>query len=45
MLDLATLRRLSVARWARVSHLTHDNVHDIVKDLELAFPDEIARTG
>jgi thymidylate synthase ThyX len=34
-LDSATLRKLSVARCARVSYLTHDNVRDIAKDLEL----------
>jgi hypothetical protein len=34
-LDSATLRKLSVARCARVSYLTHDNVRDIGKDLEL----------
>jgi thymidylate synthase ThyX len=35
MLDAATLRKLSVARCARVSYLTHDNLRDIAKDLEL----------
>jgi hypothetical protein len=34
-LDTATLRKLSVARCARVSYLTHDNVRDIGKDLKL----------
>ncbi len=34
-LDAATLRKLSVARCARVSYLTHDNVRDVAKDLEL----------
>jgi len=34
-LDSATLRKLSVARCARVSYLTHDNVRDVAKDLEL----------
>jgi thymidylate synthase ThyX len=34
-LDGATLRKLSVARCARVSYLTHENVRDIAKDLEL----------
>lgn len=34
-LDTATLRKLSVARCARVSYLTHDNVRDVAKDLEL----------
>jgi thymidylate synthase ThyX len=34
-LDAATLRKLSVARCARVSYLTHDNARDIAKDLEL----------
>lgn len=34
-LDSATLRKLAVARCARVSYLTHDNVRDIAKDLEL----------
>jgi len=34
-LDTVTLRKLSVARCARVSYLTHDNVRDIARDLEL----------
>jgi thymidylate synthase ThyX len=34
-LDSATLRKLSVARCARVSYLTHENVRDVAKDLEL----------
>lgn len=34
-LDSATLRKVSVARCARVSYLTHDNVRDITKDLQL----------
>jgi thymidylate synthase ThyX len=34
-LDSATLRKLSTARCARVSYLTHENVRDIAKDLEL----------
>jgi thymidylate synthase ThyX len=34
-LDAVTLRKLSVARCARVSYLTHDNVRDAAKDLEL----------
>jgi thymidylate synthase ThyX len=34
-LDSLTLRKLSVARCARVSYLTHDNVRDVAKDLEL----------
>lgn len=34
-LDSATLRKLSVARCARVSYLTHDNARDIARDLEL----------
>jgi thymidylate synthase ThyX len=34
-LDSLTLRKLSVARCARVSYLTHDNVRDISRDLEL----------
>ncbi len=34
-LDTTILRKLSVARCARVSYLTHDNVRDIARDLEL----------
>ncbi len=34
-LDSATLRKISVARCARVSYLTHENTRDIGKDLEL----------
>ena len=34
-LDSATLRKVSVARCARVSYLTHENTRDISKDLEL----------
>lgn len=34
-LDLETRKKVSVARCARVSYLTHDGVRDIVKDLQL----------
>jgi thymidylate synthase ThyX len=34
-LDSVTVRKISVARCARVSYLTHDNVRDLTKDLEL----------
>jgi thymidylate synthase ThyX len=34
-LDIETLKKVSVARCARISYLTHDNVRDIAKDLEL----------
>jgi len=33
--DIETLKKVSVARCARVSYLTHDGVCDVVKDLEL----------
>jgi thymidylate synthase ThyX len=34
-MDFADTKRLSVARCARVSYLTHDGVRDLVKDYEL----------
>lgn len=33
--DIETLKRMSVARCARVSYLTHEGKRDVVKDLEL----------
>lgn len=35
VLDTITLRKVSAARCARVSYLTHDGVRDIEKDIEL----------